>query len=151
MIVWGFKNQFTGTIPSTLNKATLLRELLLGSNRLTGTIPNEFENIQFDTFNLEHNLLVGTIPNITATAIAKFDMNSFTGTIPKSIFNSSVWKLFFDNNELVGEVAQPFCDRRASEMIFFQVDDSAWFLDEPLVTCPCCSDEDCHMWKNRLF
>ena len=153
LIVIAFDNQLEGTIPSEFGKATLLRILHLTQNSLTGTIPNELENIQFQRLYLEDNFLSGTIPNISASELLYLRNNSLTGTIPLSIFNSEMMRLALDNNQLIGEVNQAFCDNLTTledfdDVLDLYVDDSTWFLDEPLVTCPCCDDVGCHIWNN---
>lgn len=73
--------------------------------------------------------------------------------IPESIFNSNITGLKLEDNLLVGDVPQAFCeDFKPNENVQgtwdLIVDYSTWFVDEPLVTCPCCDNSICYMWKH---
>ena len=139
-------NELTGTIPPGFGNARMLNFLDLGHNGLTGTIPTELESIthQLNDFFLNDNFLSGTIPNIHATRAILLKNNSLIGTIPESFFNLSIPNLALDDNKLVGQISPDLCSKVSN----LAVDHSPWFLDEPLVTCPCCDDAKCHMWEN---
>ena len=139
-----------------MGQAILLGWLDLGKNGLTGTIPTELEQItiQLERFALNDNFLTGTVPNINSTDKIYLQNNSLTGTIPESILNLRISGLKLEDNNLVGEITQAFCDNLTPLAITdgaydLSVDHSIWFLDKPLVACPCCSDVICHMWKNN--
>ena len=52
-----------GTLPPELGGLSLLKELFVGTNRLTGTIPPELNNLQtLRALRLDENYVSGTIP-----------------------------------------------------------------------------------------
>jgi len=126
----------------------------LSFNAITGTLPPEFETlgiVGMDDVLLNDNFLTGSIPTLNALDTLYLHNNTFSGEIPSYVWNLSISGLRLDDNDLYGEVSESFC----SNLSFFEgyedvydltVDDSSWFLDEPLVTCPCCDDANCHLW-----
>ena len=112
------------------------------------------ENNQLDIIVLSDNLLTGPLPNLNVRRGIYLYNNFLTGTIPESIFNPSMSRFDLSNNKLLGEVPQDFCDNMPFVQQFpgvhdLFVDHSTWFLNEPFVSCPCCDDLKCHIWKNK--
>lgn len=147
-------NKHTGKIPSELGSAQLLWMIDLGHNALTGTIPTELANISMilDEVRFNDNFLTGPFPELQPKGVLYLNNNTLTGSIPPSIFNLSISGLKINDNDVTGEVTEAFCDNlsfvEGFDGVFdLWVDDSAWFIDRPLVICPCCDDVNCHMWE----
>ena len=88
--------------------------------------------------------MTGTIPNIHARHTVLLPHNLLSGTIPDSMLNLSLTNFILHDNNLSGEIPRDLC----SKVDLLAVDDSSWFLDEPLITCPCCDKAKCNMWHN---
>lgn len=68
------RNQFTGSIPSSLTTLPLLTELRLEQNAFTGQIPNFLQD-RLTVFNVSENQLDGPIPD----KLTKLDATAFMG------------------------------------------------------------------------
>jgi Leucine-rich repeat (LRR) protein len=85
-----FKNEFNGTIPSSLGKLRL-KELTLQNNALSGTVPNDlFENIDLTALRLDYNALEGTIGTsigeLKSLRDLRLNNNKFTGSLPITLW-----------------------------------------------------------------
>ena len=90
------KNEFVGTIPSTINKLSRLETFDLGDNYLTGTLPLELGELnRLEKLFLKDNAVHGSFfdkfsgswPNLSQLVL---DGTELTGTIPSTI---GQWKL----------------------------------------------------------
>ena len=75
----------SGTLPREIGYFTQLRFLSLRNNKLRGRIPFAWSAIQFEALDLDHNMLVGRLPDLDLRG-EKYDFssNAFEGPIPKS-------------------------------------------------------------------
>ncbi|KAJ9561329.1 hypothetical protein OSB04_006489 [Centaurea solstitialis] len=105
-------NYFSGPLPSCSN-FQFMRHLHLGSNRLTGSIPNVFRNLTgILTLDIGNNLLSGRIPefhgNLSNLRILILRNNNFSGSIPKQLCQlSDVSLIDLSGNSLSGSI--PSC------------------------------------------
>ncbi|CAM8889156.1 unnamed protein product [Rhodiola kirilowii] len=114
-------NQFGGEIPSSFfNSSTQLTIVSFGSNRISGSIPDEIgKQINLIALGMENNDLEGVIPesigNLVMLEKLGFSGNRLTGSIPDSLGNlRSLFFLNFANNRLEGEI--PFSLRQCNRM-----------------------------------
>ncbi|KAJ9560526.1 hypothetical protein OSB04_005686 [Centaurea solstitialis] len=105
-------NYFSGRLPSCSN-FQFIRHLHLGSNRLTGSIPNVFRNLtHILTLDIGDNFLSGRIPefhgNLSNLRILILRNNNFSGSIPKQLCQlSDVSLIDLSGNSLSGSI--PSC------------------------------------------
>lgn len=106
-------NVLTGTIPASFASLTNLHVLSLDSNRLEGTLGNDFfarlTNLEF--VNLSNNRLTGRLPNslgaLRRLKTLSLAFNEFTDTIPAALGQlDSVTIMLLDNNRLSGAVPE---------------------------------------------
>ncbi|CAM8892173.1 unnamed protein product [Rhodiola kirilowii] len=114
-------NQFGGEFPASFfNSSTQLTIVTFGSNRISGSIPNEIgKQINLIQLGMENNDLEGVIPesigNLVMLEKLDFNGNRLTGSIPDSLGNlKSLFFLSFANNSLEGEI--PFSLRQCNLM-----------------------------------
>ncbi|KAK7840825.1 putative receptor-like protein kinase [Quercus suber] len=104
-------NRFEGVLPSSIgNLSTQLTELLLGRNKISGTIPVALQNlINLIVLGMDENLFTGMIP----TCFGRFQKmqglnllgNKLSGKIPSSIGNlTQLADLFLSQNNLEGSI-----------------------------------------------
>ncbi|MBA0820467.1 hypothetical protein Gohar_025521 [Gossypium harknessii] len=75
-VLWLHGNHFTGTIPESIGKLTLLKDLNLNSNKLVGLIPISLANMRLQNLDLNNNHLMGPIPMFKASKVT-FASNKF--------------------------------------------------------------------------
>jgi Leucine-rich repeat (LRR) protein len=85
-----------------------LQEINLSNNRLVGYIPHHFYHRKM--VNIEHNMISGTIPNVTTTTspleYISLSNNLIGGTIPVSIYLlKNLIHLDLSHNQLQGEIS----------------------------------------------
>ena len=101
-------NYFTGPIPHFGSKR--LRELYLGENAFTGSIPSSIgELVKLEIFNANANKLNSTIPssitNLTALQVLDVSHNKLSGEIPGGMSAlTQLRELRMDHNRLRGFV-----------------------------------------------
>ncbi|XP_057499440.1 probable LRR receptor-like serine/threonine-protein kinase At3g47570 [Actinidia eriantha] len=104
-------NGFGGVLPNSIaNFSTQLKNLIVGRNKITGSIPQDIGNlVSLNTLGLEYNQLTGSIP----TSIGRlhklqgvaFGGNKLSGEIPSSIGNlTSLTELGIEENNLQGNI-----------------------------------------------
>ncbi|GKV45697.1 hypothetical protein SLEP1_g52755 [Rubroshorea leprosula] len=103
-------NRLQGTIPSSLCKIKGLEILSLGSNRLSGELPNCWNQSQrINVLDVANNSISGKIPRsicfLTSLQFLLLSKNNFHGKIPACLQNcSSLWSLDVGGNRLSGEL-----------------------------------------------
>ncbi|KAM3301360.1 LRR receptor-like serine/threonine-protein kinase GSO2 [Capsicum chacoense] len=124
-------NQLTETIPSSLSDMFSLKVLILGSNKLSGEIPSLPEELLH--LDLSNNELSGVLTRkirmpltlrylsvsgnrllgplsflelLSELVYLDLSMNHFSGTIPSSLFRSTLSSMFLQRNNLTGGVPQ---------------------------------------------
>ncbi|KAH1050165.1 hypothetical protein GLYMA_08G078900v4 [Glycine max] len=104
-------NNLVGTIPPTITKLTMLRELQIRFTNVSGEIPHflsqikTLESIIFHYNNFSGNLppWLPSLPNLYRVSL---DGNRISGTIPDSFgsFSDSLKLMTFSDNRLTGEI-----------------------------------------------
>ena len=108
-------NQLTGEIPPEMGNLTLLTDLYLQGNQLTGLSPEIGNLTILSKLYLYSNQLTGEIPpeigNLThLTGLLLYD-NQLTGTIPTEIGNlTNLEVLYLSDNQLTGEIPESICN-----------------------------------------
>ena len=103
-------NALSGTIPGELGRLRSLDELDLHGNALSGRIPREFGRIRgLNRLFLQENSLSGAIPNELENLVFMEEMllheNSLSGTIPAGLAeNFSLKRLSLHSNSLSGSI-----------------------------------------------
>ncbi|CAM8889160.1 unnamed protein product [Rhodiola kirilowii] len=114
-------NQFGGEFPASFfNSSTQLKRVGFGSNRISGSIPDEIgKQINLIQLDMDDNDLRGVIPasigNLVMLEKLDFSGNRLSGSIPDSLGNlRRLFSLNFANNSLEGEI--PFSLRQCNRM-----------------------------------
>ncbi|XP_030481510.2 receptor-like protein EIX2 [Cannabis sativa] len=103
-------NSLTGTIPLSISKITGLTTLVISNNKLSGKIPDFWNDLSFlYILDVSNNSLSGTIPssigflnNIRFLVLSK---NNFSGELPSSLKNcSELISLDLSENKFFGEI-----------------------------------------------
>lgn len=151
-LVWVGDNNLVGSLPSEIGNLLFMESLDVSQNSLTGHIPHELANdVSLDHIFMEENRFSGTIPDIFGN-LPKLNwivlaMNRLSGTIPDSFWNvNHTFEIPLFGNDLTGTVPDNLC----AQVEVLTVDDSSWFIDEPKVSCDCCSEMNCHIWDESL-
>ncbi|KAJ0794613.1 putative non-specific serine/threonine protein kinase [Helianthus annuus] len=106
------ENYFSGSIPPCLN-LQIVEHLHMGSNLLTGSIPNSFRSMfSILTLDIGNNRLSGTIPEflgeLSDLRILQLRKNKFNGSIPRQLCQlTSVSLIDLSSNSLSGQI--PHC------------------------------------------
>jgi len=133
---------------------THIQDFDASHNLISGTIPKEMNEWNWWNIFLHNNKLTGSIPPLTVLNRLYLSQNKLTGDIPDEIWNPNITGVRLRDNEVRGAVSDLFCANLAfadgfeEESIYdLAVDNSRWFIDQPMVTCPCCDDNICHLWE----
>ena len=108
--LWLNSNDLTGPIPSELGDLTLLKELNLSSNNLTGPIPPALGDLtMLERLDLSDNELTGPVPPALGdlTMLERLDLsnNGLTGPIPPELGDlSRLGALSLQYNKLTGPI-----------------------------------------------
>ena len=103
-------NNLVGHLPGEIGKLTDLAGIFLGTNNLTGTIPEEFWNLKkMHILDLSQNNLTGFIPkeieNLSNLEWFKLFQNNFKGNIPEEIGHLDKLNILdFSDNKLNGNI-----------------------------------------------
>lgn len=85
-------NGYSGKLPSTYNQS-ILKDLTLSFNRLSGTIPNIIRNTDqvaensFSVLDISHNRIAGTASNMFAPPNLHMEVNRLSGVLDDSMEN----------------------------------------------------------------
>ena len=88
-----YSNKLTGTLPPQLGTLTRLETLDLGSNLLTSTIPNEIssasnlQHLSLDSNGLTGQLTYAALSPLTRLVTLELQSNSLTSTLPAGAFD----------------------------------------------------------------
>eukprot|EP00249_Psilotum_nudum_P024646 c29248_g2_i1 orf=384-2843(+) len=104
----------TGSIPTAIQKLVNLEDLLLGNNLLVGTIPNLSALSNLTTLELQNNQLTGFVPTFLASLpklrVLYLQNNKLTGIIPSSLHFNKNFDFRYTNNSVAyanGSVSSP--------------------------------------------
>ncbi len=117
-------NGLIGTLPTTLNQLTALREFHAYGNQLNGAIPSLAGLAALQSFDVGVNQLTGVIPSLNGlTALRYFFVgsNRLTGTIPSLAGLTALQDFHTNNNQLTGTI--PSLAGRTT-LRFFYVDNN---------------------------
>ncbi|OAY72326.1 Protein STRUBBELIG-RECEPTOR FAMILY 3 [Ananas comosus] len=81
-------NQFTGSIPSSLSKLTLLTDMSLNNNHLTEELPDAFQSLTgLINLHIQNNELGGTLNVLEDLPLKDLDIenNLFSGPVPEKL------------------------------------------------------------------
>lgn len=116
---------FEGSLPNSIGNLSIqLRELYLGGNQISGSIPIALENlINLNKLGMERNHFVGTIPayfgKFQNLQGLRLDGNRLSGRIPSSIGNlTGVVQLFFLQNNLEGGIPSSFGNCKSLQELY---------------------------------
>lgn len=116
------KNEFSGTLSSSIFSLRRLIELDLSYNNFAGEIPSEINALsRLSSLNLEFNRFNGTLPPLNHSSMTSFNVsgNNLTGLVPVTTtllrFNASS---FLSNPGLCGEIINRACGSRSSSPFF---------------------------------
>jgi len=100
-------NNLTGTLPNDLNNLTKLAFLFVWSNHLTGAIPALTGLTKLQIFNVESNQLTGPIPSLTGLSNLQgflVGANQLTGPIPSLTGLTKLTLFSAGANQLTGSI-----------------------------------------------
>ncbi|XP_059068371.1 putative leucine-rich repeat receptor-like serine/threonine-protein kinase At2g24130 [Cryptomeria japonica] len=104
-------------ILSALSNCSLLEQIHLGENELTGTLPPSIDLLpsKLSIFNLSYNYLDGQIPpqiaNLSNLTLLDLQWNFFNGSIPSSLRRlTKLERLFLGKNSLQGNISTEIGD-----------------------------------------
>lgn len=102
-------NLFSGDLPVTLNRLSMLQSFSLGGNMISGTIPEEISSLKsLKDLNLSSNQLVGEIPSSISLlpVLSSLDLssNQLTGKVTAVGNNLKLNFLNLSSNNFYGEV-----------------------------------------------
>ena len=108
--LWLYSNDLTGPVPPELGNLTMLETLSLTKNSLTGPIPPELGDLsRLEVLYIADNDLTGPIPpelgNLTMLETLSPTKNSLTGPIPPELGDlSRLEELYLADNYLTGPI-----------------------------------------------
>lgn len=122
-----YGNNFGGSLPiSVANLSNQLTTLSLGSNRISGNIPEKIGNlISLTQLGFENNILTGVIPSsigqLRNLELLSFGGNKLSGAIPSGFGNlTSIFSLDLSINNLTGEIPTTFRNFGKMQTLYLQ-------------------------------
>eukprot|EP00529_Nitzschia_sp_RCC80_P009838 CAMPEP_0113492902 /NCGR_PEP_ID=MMETSP0014_2-20120614/28316_1 /TAXON_ID=2857 /ORGANISM="Nitzschia sp." /LENGTH=772 /DNA_ID=CAMNT_0000386749 /DNA_START=150 /DNA_END=2468 /DNA_ORIENTATION=- /assembly_acc=CAM_ASM_000159 len=128
-------------VPDWLAQMTVLRELSMKDNNLTGPIPTFFGSLtRMQVLDLDQNMLTGNIPDelglLTGIDTIMLNRNRLSGNIPTAFaLLNDLDVLLLDGNDLTGTTAV-ICNNPTINITNFVTDCGE---PNPEISCPCCS------------
>ncbi|KAK2993730.1 hypothetical protein RJ640_018351, partial [Escallonia rubra] len=113
-------NQFGGVFPEAItNFSTGFQRLLLGSNRIFGSIPAGIENlINLQELSLDRNHVIGSIPSAICTLqkleVLVLSRNKISGELPSCLGNLTLLSTFKADKNLIEGTLPPSIGRCTS-------------------------------------
>ncbi|KAL4308041.1 hypothetical protein GQ457_01G041550 [Hibiscus cannabinus] len=123
-----FKRQnLPGILPSELVNLSYLKEIDFAYNYLNGSIPNEWNSMQFEKISVFGNRLSGTIPsflgNISTLKYLDLEVNNFSGQVPPELGQlANLETLRLSSNRLSGNLPSELADLR--NLTDFRINDN---------------------------
>ncbi|XP_047982067.1 receptor like protein 22-like [Salvia hispanica] len=124
------RNNFSGSIPSSIGNLENLSMLDLSFCQFSGTIPSTFANLtKLVHVDLQYNLFTGSIPTalfegLSNLSYLRLNSNSFSGHIPHSLFAlPSMKRLHLKSNKFTGLVEE-FPIVNVSSMVLLDLRDN---------------------------
>ena len=119
--------QLSGTLPSNIQELFYLERLLLGYNRIGGTISLQLPPTLID-IDLQHNQLTGTIPDMNTNSFfflrrLILDDNWLSGTIPNGLCDLTNLRVLQVSNNIAITGSIPECFGRHSQLQVLQIRD----------------------------
>jgi Leucine-rich repeat (LRR) protein len=118
-------NQLTGSVPQGIWNLSDLATLSLRENQLTGSISSEIGNLtNLTSLDLSRNNLSGSIPpeigNLTNLTKLFLSLNQLTGPIPPQIGNlANLTELYLSSNQLTGPIPPQIGNLTSLELLTF--------------------------------
>ncbi|KAL1347597.1 hypothetical protein AAHE18_07G017600 [Arachis hypogaea] len=117
-------NKFTGTFPQCLANTSSLGDLDLQMNKLHGTLPDTF--LDLNTLNLNGNNFEGLLPKSLSKCSGLVDLdlgnNQFEDTFPNWLQNlSNLEILVLRGNKLYGQIVNLKCEKIFASLIIFDI------------------------------
>ncbi|HET9033076.1 MAG TPA: hypothetical protein VFN25_09235 [Dokdonella sp.] len=100
-------NGLTGTLPSNLQDLSLIKQLFLGNNALTGSLPMLAGMQHLQDFAIGSNLLTGSIPPIDSLAnLSSFVVgnNDLDGSFPEISGLTALFEFDLSDNHITGGI-----------------------------------------------
>ena len=114
--------------PANTNNANKVNVVEFENNDISGTLPNEMQELDvMRFFALERGSIGGTIPNtygqLKSLLLIDFDFNRLTGTLPESLWTlNNLRQLDLNDNRLEGTLSEDI--RKLNQLRFFQLDNN---------------------------
>jgi hypothetical protein len=103
--MWG--NSLQGTLSSYLGRLTRLTSLQLGENLLTGSFPESFSDLRkLEWLYMDFNTLTGSVPTLPSLELMSIGFNFLTGPITESTSLTSLLIIFLDWNLISGSIPE---------------------------------------------
>ncbi|KAL4298622.1 hypothetical protein S245_058009 [Arachis hypogaea] len=117
-------NKFTGTFPQCLANRSFFGDLDLQMNKLHGTLPDTFPNL--NTLNLNGNNFEGLLPKSLSKCSGLVDLdlgnNQFEDTFPNWLQNLSYLEILdLRGNKLYGQIANLKSEKIFASLIIFDI------------------------------
>ncbi|GKY94864.1 hypothetical protein MPSEU_000451300 [Mayamaea pseudoterrestris] len=137
---YAYNNSLTGTIPSSIGslgeEVRPLRYMILASNNLVGTIPNNLRLRNLHYLDLGHNELEGSLPsdwlNVNSNSSFRslrhlfLDHNKLTGTLPTNfatLGEGKLMQMYLNDNRFSGTVPGGYEERTFLQQVELQHND----------------------------